>query len=122
MRCGPHLQKRAALARAMLDSLVLVTRVKPTAQGVTVYAQVLDSAMQNVENASVRMRITPGSFASYAFEHGDSGFKCDVKKEALPPSYDMQRMVYAPLSGRVRLVISAEDDKRNGGCVISADL
>ncbi len=122
MRCGPHLQKRAALAMALLNSLVIIPRVKPTAQGVSVYARVLDSNMQSVENASVRMRITPGSFASYAFEGDGGGFKCDVKKEALPPCYDMQNMEYAPLSGRVRLVISAENESRNGGCVVSADL
>lgn len=122
MRSGPHHERRAALAKVLLNSLVLVPKAERTAEGLKVTCQVLDSGMRPVSDAQVRLRIAPGTFRRFPLNWSGDQYACLIPSGDLPACYDMQRQEYAPLRGKARLILSAEDGGRTGGCILAAEL
>ena len=93
--------------------------------GVTFVArhhQALDADGKAVTDARVRLRIAPGSMRQYAFAREGDRYVCAVRKEDMAMVYDPDICDYAPLSGPARLILQAENDTLQGGCLVNVRL
>lgn len=120
MRSGPHMLRRYALARALLSSLALKVDYTSGAEGLEVRCAVLDAQGGRVAGASVYLRTTPGDFEPIRLTEEGGRYVCRIPHGALPKLYDATHARYEPLMGAIRLVVQAEKEGAQGGCLVTA--
>lgn len=122
MRSGFHRQKRDALAWAMLHSLAMRCSVKPTDAGWVIQADVYDVKGEMVKDAHVSLRVAPGSYRHLPLRWNGACYECVLAGDALPMTYDADTQHYVPLHGTARLILQAENDICQGGCLYTVRL
>ena len=123
MRTGWHHSKRLALAQALLHSLALRCAWEKEEDGaLTVRAEAYDAQGKRVTDALVDLRITPGSHQRYAFSLEGEAYVCRIPAGALPRIYDPECCAYRPLAGPARLILQAETQALQGGCILNVQL
>lgn len=122
MRSGFHRQKRDALARAMLHSLALKWRCEKAADGWRIQAEVYGPDGAAVSDARVWLRIAPGPYRHVPLYWQGQAYECMLTAETLPMHYDAQTQTYSLLRGAARLILQAENDECQGGCLCTVRL
>lgn len=122
MRSGFHRQKRDALARAMLQSLALRCSVRQTDAGWVIRADVYDARGEAVKDAHVSLRVVPGPYRHLPMRWNGECYECALGGDDLPMIYDADTQRYVPLHGAARLILQAENDTCQGGCLCTARL
>lgn len=123
MRTGPHKEKRQAMANALLSSLA----IKPSAQRsddghLTVRAEVYNAMQEEPGDVKLWLRVAPGPYGRLPFARDENGYVCRIPAERLPLTYDPIQMRYAAVSGPVRIILQAETDGQQGGCIVNFTL
>ncbi len=90
------------------------------AEGLEVSCDVLDAQGGRVAGARVYLRTTPGDFEPIRLMEEDGRYVCRIPYGALPKMYDASSARYEPLSGALRLVVQAEREDAQGGCLVTA--
>jgi hypothetical protein len=120
MRSGAHKERRFAMASAMLSSLAIKPSVEATADGgLIVRAQVLDAKQDIPENATAWLRLVPGHYQRFPLIRNERDFVCCLSADELPLVYDPNSLRYHPVQGPMRIVIQAEADSCQGGCIVN---
>lgn len=122
MRSGLNVPKRHALAEALLQTLAIRTQVSRDEKGLTLQCALLGQTGGPVKHAHVSARLSPGSLERFVFSEEAGTYTLFLPNDRLPRIYDMDQMAYRPLTGRVRIVLSAEADGCMGGSVVHAQL
>ena len=122
MRSGFYRQKRDALARAMLNSLALKCHCEDVEFGYRILVEVYGADGLPVSNAKVTMRITPGSYHHLPLSWNGKAYECTLTSETVPEIYDASTQTYSPLHGSARLILQAETDNAQGGCLYTIRL
>lgn len=121
IRSGLHPQKRFALAQSLLWSLAIKAEVITEDNGsLNIQARVLDADGQSPTDAILRVRVVPGLYKHIHMQSdGQGSYNLHIKKNDLPLSYDPRAMRYVPVQGNIRLILEAEHDGRQGGCILN---
>ena len=122
MRSGFHRQKRDALARAVLQSLALRCTSEKTDAGWVIRAEAFDAQGQAVTDARVTLRVAPGPYRHLPMRWNGDCYECILRGGDIPAAYDTDEQRYAPLRGAARLILQAETDACQGGCLYSVRL
>ena len=122
-RTGRHYEKRYALASGLLSSMALRCRTEALPEGgVKVAVEALDAAGKAVQDAYITMRLTPGSMKSFQLPWNGSEYACCLRGEDLPRVYDPETAEYRPLEGPARIILQAENESLQGGCLVNIRL
>ena len=108
------------MAEALLSSLALKVDYASGAEGLEVRCDVLDAQGGRVDGARVYLRTTPGDFEPIRLTGEGGRYACRIPYGALPKLYDASSARYEPLSGALRLVVQAEKEGAQGGCLMTA--
>lgn len=120
MKTGNHYMKRYALAKALLQTMALRCSYEKEDSGdIVISVDCIDSAGQNVADAKVSLRITPGSMKRYSLKWDGSRYVCHIDKESVPKVYNPDTCEYEPLTGAMRMIIQAETADLQGGCIVN---
>lgn len=122
MRSGPRVEKRHALASALLSTLAIKTEVSSDSRGLTLRCTLLGKDEQPVKGAVISARLVPGTFEQHIFEECSTGYELFIPNDKLPVIYNMDEKAYQPLTGRVRMVLAAQAGESQGGCIVHAHL
>lgn len=119
LRTGRHYAKRYAMAKALLNSLVLSCRYHKDNQGnLLVEAECMDDGGK-VENALLQLRMVPGSMKQFPLSWDGEKYTCTINPSDIAQVYDPDKCDYEPLTGAARLIIQAETDEKQGGCLVN---
>jgi hypothetical protein len=119
---GAYPDKRYSLANTLTGSLAVKAEYTRTEEGLHVQAKVFNAEQEAVSGISLTFRLTPGTFYRYEFTEREGEYYCDIPVQKLPTYYDVKQQKYLPIRGRVRMVISAEGQEKQGGCVINIEV
>ena len=122
-RTGRHYAKRYALAKGMLESMALKCEANTLPGGdLLISVEAFDADGAAVSDADVSMRMVPGGMRRYAIAWDGEKYACRVPRGEIAKVYDPEINDYAPLSGAARLVIQAENETLQGGCLVNVTL
>lgn len=122
-RTGRHYAKRNALALGLLASMALRCRTEQLPEGgLKVSAEAFDAMGKPVEDAFITLRITPGTMKPFLLLWDGKEYTCCIRREELPRVYDPDNVDYQPLKGAARLVLQAENERLQGGCLVNVRL
>ena len=119
LRTGRHYCKRYAMAQAMLSSLALSCSFHACGDGSLLFEADCRDINDKVADAEIWMRIVPGSMKQYRFSWDGQKHVCIVKRNDMAQVYNPDTCNYEPLTGAARLIIQAEKDGKQGGCLIN---
>ncbi|HBY72444.1 MAG TPA: hypothetical protein DEG06_09410 [Lachnospiraceae bacterium] len=85
-------------------------------------AKVFNAEQEAVSGITVTFRFTPGTFQWFECTERAGEYYCDIPAWKLPTYYDVRLQKYLPVKGIVRMVIHAEGQDRQGGCVMNLEL
>lgn len=119
LRTGRHYTKRYAMAQALLNSLALSCTCQKASNGDLVVEVDCMDANGKVENAHIQMRMVPGDMKQYQFTWNDQKHVCIIKRNDIARVYHPDACNYEPLTGAARLIIQAEKDEKQGGCLVN---
>jgi len=117
IQSGPNMNKKNALAETLLSSLAIKGDFNTSENGLHANFKIFNSEGKAVSDAVLTFRITPGTFERFECYKQNEEYFCDIPKEKLPTYYDVNLAEYVMHKGRVRLIIEAENDEYQGGCV-----
>ena len=120
MRSGGYLQKRCALARALLESLAIIPSVTWDKDGLHLSVKVLDALGSPVPDAHVTVRLSPAERFERLPLHAQGDGVYTLGEIPLSNLYDPENQSYTCVPGRLRLIISAETGRLQGGAAVTA--
>lgn len=122
MRSGAWLEKRAALANALLHSLALrVTLYREEHGEVKLAIDAYGPDGQPLQDATITLRIVPGNGRIFDCHQEDGQYICRIAPADRPQVYDPRAIRYVPLTGCARVIIQAECGQLQGGCMCHID-
>ena len=119
LKTGDHYIKRYALAKALLNSLVMKTQVEKEGDDLVVKVDCYNAKGEKEENAIIQLRMMPGSMKQYVFTWDGEQYVCRVKKEDIAQVYNPDTCDYEPLTGAARFILQAEKDGKQGGSMVN---
>lgn len=122
IQSGSNNNKKYAQAKTLLNSLALQTQCSIDEKGLVFCAKVYNSEAKAESGAEVTFRMTPATFEKFECTENNGEYICVIPKDKLPTYYDVKNGQYAPLKGRIRLIVNVEKDDKQGGCVMSVTI
>jgi hypothetical protein len=122
IQTGAYQDKRYSLANTIMESLAIKAECIRTEEGLRMCAKVFNAEQEAVSGITVTFRFTPGTFQWFECTERAGEYYCDIPAWKLPTYYDVRLQKYLPVKGIVRMVIHAEGQDRQGGCVMNLEL
>ncbi len=122
MRTGAHMPRRCAFAQAIQQSIALKPSIVIEENGVSIHCEAMDATGEAVPDATITLRITPGTFDRFALHGSQGSYHLYLDNALLPTIYDVDACTYRPLKGACRFIFQAEAKEKLGGCAICVHL
>ena len=119
IRTGNHYIKRYAMAKALLDSLVLSCKCETAETGDLLIRVDCMDAKGKVADADIVIRMVPGTMRQYSCRWNGETHMCRIKQSDIAQVYNPDTCDYEPLQGAARLIIQAEKTGKQGGCMVN---
>ena len=122
IRTGNHYSKRYAMAKALLNSLVLRCDCVSEDNGDLLIKVDCMDAQGKVSGADVNIRMVPGSMRQYPCVWDGETHVCRIKQSDIARVYNPDTCDYDALDGAARLIIQAEKDDKQGGSLVNIQI
>lgn len=119
IRTGNHYIKRYAMAKALLDSLVLSCQCETAENGDLLIKVDCMDAKGRVADADMTIRMVPGTMRQCPCVWNGQTHVCRIKQSDIAQVYNPDTCDYEALKGAARLIIQAEKAGKQGGCLVN---